>query len=69
MKGIAEVLGRGLKVPVVSITPQEAEGHFGLPASPVGCTLDTDVLNPDGSCHFASEMPTQERRKLGFQPC
>ncbi len=34
MKAIAEALGRGLKVPVVSIKPEEAEAHFGLPASP-----------------------------------
>jgi nucleoside-diphosphate-sugar epimerase len=29
MKAVAEALGRGLKVPVVSIKPEETEAHFG----------------------------------------
>lgn len=29
MKAIAEALGRGLKVPVISIKPDETEAHFG----------------------------------------
>jgi len=32
MKAIVEAHGRGLKVPVVSIKPEEAEAHFGWPA-------------------------------------
>jgi nucleoside-diphosphate-sugar epimerase len=36
IKAIAEALGRGLKVPVISIKPEEAESHFGWFARFVG---------------------------------
>ena len=29
MKQIAELLGQGMKIPVVSLTPEEAQAHFG----------------------------------------
>ena len=36
MKAIAEALGRGLKVPVKSVTPEEAGAHFGWLAHFIG---------------------------------
>lgn len=36
MKAIAEALGRGLKVPVVTIKPEQTEAHFGWLAPLVG---------------------------------
>jgi nucleoside-diphosphate-sugar epimerase len=41
MKAIAEALGRGLKVPVVSIKPEEAEAHFGWIARFAGHDMPT----------------------------
>ena len=54
MRDIAEVIGRGLKVPVKSITPEEAQAHFGW----LGTFAGMDIP--------ASSARTQER--LGWHP-
>ena len=36
-RAIAEAIGRGLKIPVVSKSPEEAAGHFGWLGFFVGC--------------------------------
>ncbi len=51
---IAEAIGRGLKVPSVSKTPEEAAGHFGW----LGMLVGVDIP--------ASSALTRER--LGWQP-
>jgi nucleoside-diphosphate-sugar epimerase len=54
LRDIAEVIGRGLKVPVVAMSPEEAAGHFGWLAAFAG----RDVP--------ASSAQTRER--LGWHP-
>jgi nucleoside-diphosphate-sugar epimerase len=54
MKAIAEVLGSGLKVPVVSIKPEEAEAHFGWLARFAG--------------HDMPASSAKTREKLGWEP-
>jgi nucleoside-diphosphate-sugar epimerase len=54
MREIAEAIGRGLKVPVVSLSPEEASAHFGW------LTLFA------GSDLAASSEKT--RKKLGWNP-
>lgn len=54
VKDIAEVIGRGLKVPVVAMSPEEAAGHFGWLAMFAGLDL------PASSA--------QTRQRLGWQP-
>ncbi len=51
---IAEVIGRGLKVPVVSMSPEEAAGHFGWLAAFAG--LDFPASS------------AQTRKRLGWRP-
>jgi nucleoside-diphosphate-sugar epimerase len=54
LRDIAEAIGRGLKVPVISISPEEAPAHFGWVAMFVGRDAP------------ASSALTQKR--LGWQP-
>ena len=54
MRQIAEVIGRGLKVPVVSISAEEAQAHFGWLAMFAGYDMP------------ASSAQTQQ--KLGWRP-
>jgi nucleoside-diphosphate-sugar epimerase len=54
MREIAEVVGRGLKVPVVSLSPEEAQAHFGWLAMFAGLDMP------------ASSAQTQHR--LGWRP-
>jgi nucleoside-diphosphate-sugar epimerase len=54
VRAIAEVIGRGLKVPVVSLSPEEAPAHFGWLSAFVGYDMP------------ASSAQTQER--LGWHP-
>jgi nucleoside-diphosphate-sugar epimerase len=54
MRDIAEVIGRGLKVPAISISPEEAPAHFGWLAAFAGRDLP------------ASSALTQKR--LGWHP-
>ena len=54
MREIAEVIGRGLKVPVVSLSQQEAQAHFGWLAMFAGADMP------------ASSALTRQR--LGWRP-
>jgi nucleoside-diphosphate-sugar epimerase len=53
-RDIAEAIGRGLNVPIVSLTPEEAAGHFGWLAMFAGLDI------------VASSAQTQQR--LGWHP-
>jgi nucleoside-diphosphate-sugar epimerase len=54
MREIAEVIGRGLKVPVVSLSQQEAQAHFGWLAMFVS--------------YYMPASSAQTRRRLGWRP-
>jgi nucleoside-diphosphate-sugar epimerase len=54
VRDIAEIIGQGLKVPVVALSPEEAAGHFGWLAAFAGLDL------PASSA--------QTREQLGWHP-
>ena len=54
MRSIAEVIGRGLKVPVVSLSPDEAQAHFGWLA--MFAAMDMPASS------------AQTRQRLGWNP-
>jgi len=54
VKEIAEVIGKGLNVPVVALTPEEAQAHFGFLAMFVG--------------RDSPASSAQTRKQLGWEP-
>ena len=54
MREIAEVIGRGLKVPTISLTQEEAQAHFGWLAMFVGFDMRASSA--------------QTRQRLGWHP-
>jgi nucleoside-diphosphate-sugar epimerase len=54
LRDIAEVVGRGLNVPVVSLSPEKANAHFGWLAMFAG--------------HSVPASSAQTREQLGWQP-
>jgi nucleoside-diphosphate-sugar epimerase len=54
MRDIAEAIGRGLKIPVKSMTPEEAKAHFGWLAM--------------FATHDLQASSAQTRKKLGWNP-
>jgi nucleoside-diphosphate-sugar epimerase len=57
LKAIAEALGRGLKVPVASITPEEAEAHFGGLAVFMGLDLSASSAITRGKLDWKPTGP------------
>jgi len=54
MRKIAEIIGKGLKVPVVSISQEEAQAHFGWLAMFAGFDMPASSV--------------QTRQRLGWHP-
>ena len=54
MREIAEIIGEGLKVPVVSLSHEEAQAHFGWLAMFAGSDMPASSV--------------QTRQRLGWHP-
>jgi len=57
MREIAEVIGRGLKVPVVSLSQEEAQGHFGWLATFAGFDMPAFKRTDPATARMASNRP------------
>ena len=62
MREIAEVIGHGLEVPVVSISQEEAAGHFGWLAMFAGLDLPASSAKTRGTARLAPDRPRTDRR-------
>jgi hypothetical protein len=60
LRGIAEAIGRGLKKPVVSKSPEEAAGHFGS----LGYFVGTD--GPASSALTQERLEWRPTQKAGM---
>jgi hypothetical protein len=57
LKAIAEAIGRGLKLPVTSIKPEEAEAHFGSLGMFTGLDLSASSANTQKKLNWKPAGP------------
>ena len=55
LRDIAEAIGRGLKVPVVSMSPEEAAGHFGWLGFFAGMDMPASIAPDAGAAGLAPD--------------
>jgi nucleoside-diphosphate-sugar epimerase len=76
IRDIAEIIGRGLNVPAISVTPEEAPAHFGWlaafagrkPSTKIGTICTTkDSSTPAGIEPASRHRASPHRRSI--RPC